>query len=167
MFKLLKRKHPASAVARELAKAAFCVEGSAREHILKASTELAVSPSCVEAEYLGLRVYILETVVQTISAECEAHESFLSAFHAAIAEQAQNNGISADFWSEQEPRTSAYDIAWQDPKGLGPGMAMASALSARIRSSDAVLTTTPLFLYCSNLAPEFLKCLRSMRIVAG
>ena len=167
MFGLLKRKHPASEVAGELAKLALRVTDDRRQAIDEVSRSLDVPPNCVETEYRCLRVYMVETVVQTSSAECDAGRTFLTAFHDAVAEQARSEGIVTDFWSEQETRTASYDTAYQDPRGVGQGVAMASALAARIRSEDDLLEVTSLWLACSALLVPLIKYLRSIRIVEG
>ncbi|MCH8823465.1 MAG: hypothetical protein IH984_08140 [Planctomycetes bacterium] len=167
MFSFLNRKYPASEVAKELSKLALLVTDEHRQAINEVARCLNVPPSCVEIEYRCLKVYIVETVVQTISTECAAGQTFLATFHNAVAEKAKSECFVDKFWEEQENRIELYDTAWQDAREVGQGVAMSSALASLIRSENDLLEVTSLWLACSSLLIPLLKYLRSIRIVKG
>jgi|GEM_PF-3869234 len=161
-----RRKYPASEVAIELAKLALQVTDAGRQQITNITQSVGVHVRAVEAEYRGLRVYLVETAVQTISAECDTGAAFLVAFHDAIQEQSRAGGIAEDFWAEQGLRTARYDSAWQDPRGVGTDIAVCSALAFAIGVGYDFSEVLPVWSECMWLSIELIKYLRSIRIVA-
>ncbi len=84
MFRFLKRKHTASEVANELAKLSLGIEDDQLTAIASAANDLEIPCHRVETEYRHLRLYVVETVVQTISDECDVGEALRRAFREAV-----------------------------------------------------------------------------------
>ncbi len=162
----LRRKYAAGAVAAELAKIALQLNEDHHAAIDEVARQLAISADRVEKEFRHFLVYMVETVVQTVSEECEAGDCLTSAYQKAITDLAVAQGYGVDFWQEQDKRTPTYDVAWQDLHGISPGAVMASALASQIRAADDVIPVLPLMLYGTNLVAPLIQYLRGIRIVA-
>ena len=165
MFNFLKRKHSSSEVAQELSKMALRIEEEQQNAIDDVSSALAISAQKVVKEYRHFRVYMVESVVHTISSECDAGESFRVAFETSLKILAVDQGLGNNFWAHQQKRTPIYDNAWQDMRGVGVGTAMATAFASQLKSEDDFLEVLPLSLFCTNLLPPLVKYCRKLRIV--
>jgi hypothetical protein len=164
-MRFLKRKCPASAVAAELARIALQLNADHHAAISEVARELSVPIDKVETEFRHFLVYMVETVVQTVSNECEAVDCLTSAYQKTITDLALAQGYGVDFWQEHEKRTPIYDAAWQDSHGVGPGVAMSSALASQIRTEDDMYPASLLSLYGTNLLAPLTQYLRRIRIV--
>jgi len=162
---IFERKHTSTQVAHELAKMALRIEQEQQDSIDDVSNALAISAQKVVTEYRHYRVYMVESVVHTISSECDAGDSFRIAFETALSSLAVDQGLGNDFWEQQQKRTPVYDTAWQDPRGVGAGTAMAAAFASQLKSEDDLLEVLSLSLFCSNLLAPLLKYCRKLRIV--
>lgn len=172
MFGFPKRKYSAADVAKQLARLPFQIEDD-RTHLAKVSEHSGAPIERVEHEYCCLRAYLIETVVQSISDQQQLGDSLLRDFYSGVQEEARNIGFSENFWQEQEDRTSHYDDAWADPRGIGTPVAMNTAVAMRIlneqdwdEAAGQSWTTMPLWLMGNALMVELLKFIRSIRITS-
>jgi hypothetical protein len=161
----IKRKCPASAVAAELARIALQLNEDHRAAIGEVAHELSVPVDKVEKEFRHFLVYMVETVVQTVSDECEAGDCLTSTYRKTVSDLALAQGYGVDFWQEQEKRTPIYDAAWQDSRVVNPGVAVSSALASQIRTEDDIGSVSLLSLYGTNLLAPLTQYLRGIRIV--
>jgi len=166
MLNFLKRKSLSTQVAHELAKMALRIEQEQQDSIDAVSKALAISIQKVISEYRHLRVYMIESVVHTISSECDAGDSFRIDFETSLSSLAVDQGLGNDFWKQQQKRTPVYDNAWQDLRGVGVGTAIATAFASQIKSEDDFLDVLPLSLFCTNLLAPLVKYCRKLRIVS-
>jgi len=165
-MRFTKRKHSANAVAAELARIALQLSEDHYTAISQVASELSVPVGKVETEFRHFLVYMVETVVQTVSGECEAGDSLVSAYRRAITDSAAGKGYGVGFWQEQERRTPTYNAAWKDPRGVGPGVAMSSALAGQIRTENDIYPVSLLAVYGTNLLTPLTQYLRGIRIVS-
>lgn len=165
MCSFWKRKYAASTVARELAKFALHVEEYDRPMIDEVAEALEVSPQRVEAEYRHLRVYTIETVIHTVSEECEAGDALRVCFERQVREVAGDEGLGTDYWPEYQRRVPGYDKAFLLHEDAA--VAMSLEFAKRLKSEDAVLEAIPLWLRCAHLIAPMTRYLRGRRIVDG
>lgn len=160
----MRKRHSASAIAAELARIALQLNEDHRTAIDEVAHELSIPTSKVETEFRHFLVYMVETVVQNVGNEGEVADRLMSAYREKIGELALSGGYGVGFWQEQEKRTPIYDLAWQDPHGVGPSVAMV-ALASQIRTQDDTCVVSLLGIYGTKLLAPLTKHLRGIRIV--
>ncbi len=164
-MRFMKKKHTASAVAAELARIALQLSEGHLSAIAEVAHELSIPIDKVEIEFRHFLVYMVETVVQTVSDECEAGDCLALAYQKAVSDLALVQGYGTGFWQEQKERTPIYDAAWQDLQGVGPGVAIFSALANQIGVQDDSIAVSSLGLYATNLLGPLAEYLRGICIV--
>lgn len=157
-------KRSASVIAEELARVALDIKPEHAGMIAEAAADVSIQPDKIQAEYLHFMVYMVETATQNATSNQGAGEYLLNAYREAITVLATRKGYGTDFWHEQAKRIPIYDEAWQDIRGVGPGVAMATALADQIGGDDR-LPLLALSLYGMNLLAPLTKYLRKLRIV--
>ena len=164
MFSSKKKKYSIEEVSHELACLSLSINVELQSMIKEIADSLEISYLKVETEYRHFRVFIVETVIHTIMIEIKNGDSFLSYFYESLSRISHEKGLGIDFCKKQKKRTNVYDLAWNDTRNIGPGVAMASALASLIRSEDDILEILPLSLNGTNLLVPLLKYLRKIHI---
>lgn len=133
------------------------------EAIHEVSKSIGVDARKCEREYVGLRVYMLEMVIGSVEGELSnVDASLFGAFRSHIDRLASKVGLGDNFWIEQDSRSEIYDVAWDDPRGVGQGTAMAAAFASQLLHEDLLIDVLPLWFKCSSVAVETLRFLKSL-----
>jgi hypothetical protein len=125
--------------------------------------EWQLSEEVLLRELLYVRIFAIETAIQSVIPNPTQQNKMIDAFHRAwIAQAAQHPqlGLSA----AQYPLVAQeYELAWAEPQGVGSNVALGTVFADRVGAESLLLLAMGSSMLLS-VGIEFTKYLRSKRI---
>jgi hypothetical protein len=121
-----RRKYHVGELAEFLAAHSVKLSNEELEGIQKVATEGSLDRARVHREYQFLKIYALETALQNVE---KYSDEAVTTYRRALEATSGRPYEEGEFLPAYTRRMSHYDEAWQDPRGVGWGVAMSSAFA--------------------------------------
>jgi len=134
----------------------------------KMAQDADAEKATIAKEVRHVRVFGIETAIQSIAAEQSTGREVLAHFRRAIEEFCRlDDALGEGFLQDQELRDRLYEEAWADPRGVGQGTAIGVVFAELCGQKYEPLLSIPGSALLFSHAIEYTELLRGIRIVSG